>query len=164
MSGDNVLPPITRIASNTGAPRFAALPAWCRDWVGISYADGANGPDAYDCYHYMAAIQRTVYRLTPPVFPGAFPELPGESRRDDARRVAEAIDLRKTVEWLPIDAPEPGAAVLLRWPVKACHCGVVVTAEPPIMLHIHRGVEAHPARLDQPPWSRRVVGFYRYVG
>lgn len=119
------------------------------DLVGKPFEDGGRGPDTFDCWGVLQAIQRRLGN-TPTDFPSR-PELLQQVVAD---------------EWQPIQRDQilPGDAILLRSSMAkyTWHIGVVVDSF--TMLHARESVGVCAERIDSPAYTRRIVGFYRFRG
>jgi cell wall-associated NlpC family hydrolase len=140
-----------------------------RDYIRKPYKNGARGPDAYDCYGLMAAVQRQHFGLDVSAFDG---EIADRTRgRTAFLREVEGL-LKHRESWVQVDRPRPGDGVLLRFGDFEAHCGVVVAVKPrpetapPAgwMLHVHEGVNVVCVDWNSTEWANRVVGFWRYRG
>ena len=115
------------------------------------YEEGGRGPDAYDCFGLFAELCR---RRGMPIPDHPTPaELP-----DRDRDIKAAID----VEWLPLEAPEVGCAVVLRKGPWMSHIGMVLDGGK--FIHASGTVGITIARLDDIRFVQRIAGFYRYAG
>mgnify|MGYP001608392197 CR=1 FL=1 len=72
------------------------------------------------------------------------------------------ILIAAAAEWLRLDAPEVGCAVVLRIGPWMSHIGMVL--EGGKFIHASKGSGISVARLDDVQWIKRIAGFYRYGG
>lgn len=116
--------------------------------IGIPFAYGGRGPDAFDCYGLARYIVARDTGITPPDLQSA-----------EDPNVLHAMMTGQALFWKRLDGPRPGAVVLFRMGRTISHCGVLVGHSQ--LIHAWEksgGVTIE--RLDQ--WKHRIVGFYEY--
>ncbi|HSU19900.1 MAG TPA: NlpC/P60 family protein [Acidobacteriaceae bacterium] len=129
-----------RMARGTLSPKLYA------DLIGKPYAEGARGPEAFDCLGLVLELQRRQGRPLP-----AYDSTPEEFARQHREGVLGPCR--------EIAAPEPGCIVLLRMLHGERHLGTMI--DPYRMLHTLRDVgRACSEGLRSPVWARRVMGYY----
>lgn len=122
-----------------------------KDLIGKDFEYGASGPDKYDCYN----LCREVYRRF-----GI--ELPNFEHPSEASLIHQVIEEGKKL-FEEIEKPEPLALVtFFIKPPFVSHIGVVL--EPPYFLHIMRKRKSVIERLDNPVWSNRIRGYFKWIG
>lgn len=121
------------------------------DLMSARYEEGGRGPDAYDCFGLFAELCRRRGVVIPP----------HPSPSDDQQREME-IKSVAAAEWIPLDAPEIGCAVVLRIGPWMSHLGMVLEGGKFIHASRHSGITV--SRLDDVQWVQRIAGFYRYAG
>ncbi len=117
------------------------------------YSPGGIGPDSFDCYHLVREIQKERgYNL--PMF-----EVEGDELSLLQRIIADNID--SVVEEIP--EIEEGCLVAL-WirPKRFTHIGIATKENGHwYMIHILKNSKVTKERLDNPLWSKRVLGYYK---
>lgn len=121
------------------------------DLMGARYEEGGRGPDTYDCFGLFAELcrRRGV----------AIPDHPTPA---DLHQRQSDIMIAAATEWIALDAPEVGCAVVLRIGPWMSHIGMVL--EGGKFIHASKGSGITVARLDDVQWVERIAGFYRYRG
>jgi cell wall-associated NlpC family hydrolase len=121
------------------------------DLLMAQYQEGGRGPDAFDCFGLFAELcrRRGLY----------IPNQP--SPESLSAREAEIYDVAEN-EWIRLQHPEEGCAVLLRIGGWVSHIGMVLEGGRFIHASKHTGITV--ARLDDVQWIERNAGFYRHVG
>jgi len=121
------------------------------DLIGKPFAEGARGPEAYDCVGLAIALQRRMGRDVPD-FASTLDEL--------HQNYAEGGGLLGPAICIP--RPVAGCVVLLRMLADERHLGVMLDEFR--MIHTSRetgGVVIE--RILAGPWQRRVLGYYEVV-
>jgi cell wall-associated NlpC family hydrolase len=106
-----------------------------------------------DCWGLVRLVSREQYQRELPrlVYDDA----------DDMRASAALVDgMRPDAAWRKLDAPVPGAILLLRIAGLAVHCGLVLSDH--LMLHTLRGHHAALDRYTGQRWGSRIDGAYLY--
>lgn len=119
----------------------------------MGYRQGADGPDAYDCWNFARLIWREHYGLCLPILP-----TPGEMT-DVVRAIAEHTP---RLGWREVIEPQDGDGVVFARAKFGSHIGVYIgDLRPPRVLHCDDGgPRLHSfAHLDALRWRRR---FFRY--
>lgn len=134
-------------------------PGWCARFVGLPYAEGARGPDAWDCWGLFWLVLHEQFGVEVPAYEGIC-----WNRNDRASRVAADRHFRDEVEahWIEIPAgwEQPGDGIALNIAGRPLHVGIVV--EQGWMLHSADDADAALERYDGMLWRNRVGGFYRH--
>jgi cell wall-associated NlpC family hydrolase len=116
--------------------------------VGTPFAYGGRGPDTFDCWGLLKHLHALV-GITLPDY-----RTPAD-RAHQAALIGAGLSL-----WEPCEKT-PGASVAIRILGLVSHCGMVLPGDR--FVHAWEGsggVTIEP--LSQ--WSRRIEGYYRYVG
>lgn len=131
---------------------------WAIQYIGLPWEAGAAGPDAFDCWGFLAHVYRVHYGIVlAPV---------DQSVADSYRATAAAMrDERKAQanHWDRIEPPQDGDAVLLAHSRHPTHVGVWLAVDGGGVLHCVNGagvVFSTIAALRAAGWGR--VEFYRY--
>jgi len=125
------------------------------DLIGLPFAEGGRGPDAYDCYGLLLEVFRRRGETLPDY---------GTACGIQTPETIWAVMERFQTAWEALDGPETGALVALAYPypILVSHVGVVVAADR--FLHVRRASGVTIDRLSSPAWRRRIRGYYRHVG
>lgn len=121
------------------------------DLMSARYQEGGRGPAAYDCFGLFAELCRRRGL--------AIPEHPTPA--DLCQRQSD-IMIAAAAEWIRLDAPESGCAVVLRIGPWMSHIGMVL--EGGKFIHASKRCGITVARLDDVMWLERIAGYYRYGG
>lgn len=122
------------------------------DLIGKQYAIRGRGPEAYDCFGLFAELCRRRGLVLPP-----------EPQLSDDRDIADAIAATSAREWIRLEAPEPGCAVLFRIVGPfVMHIGMVLDCGARF-IHIRKGANVAIERLDSVVWRSRIAGYYSHV-
>jgi len=93
---------------------------WIMEWVNrhppIQWELGATGPDAYDCWSWVREVWRKHYGLCVPII-----SVSTESKSMYVRRFSQHDERRN---WVSVEAPRDGDAVLLGTNRFPTHVGV----------------------------------------
>lgn len=132
------------------------MPHWTSRYIGLPYAKGANGPDAWNCLHFVALVEREQFGRVVPIVPE--PDRLGEIARAFRDQVGRS-------GWTKVDKPRSGDVVLMAHFQHPSHIGVFVgDVQGGAVLH---SVEGHGSalhtlfHLQAARW--RIVGYYRPV-
>lgn len=117
------------------------------------YQKDGRGPARYDCFGLFREIAARRGVVVPE---HSTPCL----MRDREAAILAAID---DEGWQPLPAPEPWCGVALRIGPWVAHLGTLLD-DGARFIHITSGCGVTTARLDDPRWSGRIVGFYRWGG
>lgn len=121
------------------------------DLMSARYEEGGRGPDTFDCFGLFAELCKRRGL--------AIPDHPTPT---DLHQRQSDIMIAAAAEWLRLDAPEVGCAVVLRIGPWMSHIGMVL--EGGKFIHASKGSGITVARLDDVQWVKRIAGFYRYAG
>lgn len=92
---------------------------WAIDYVGLPWAFGAQGPEAYDCWNFVREVQKTHYGL----------ELPTVEYTLDWRVAGRELEANAERDnWVQIDKPADGCVALMARSKLPVHIGVVIKA------------------------------------
>lgn len=135
-------------------------PGWCLPFIGLTYEEGARGPDAYDCWGIMLLVLREQFGITLPRYEGVHW---GPGSKADRDRTASVISTERML-WEAVEPgkEQPGDCIVLNIAARPLHVGVV--AAPGWMIHGTEGSNSALERYDGMMWRNRVDGFYRYRG
>lgn len=131
-------------------------PAWCRDYVGIPFAEHGRGRTACDCWGLVALVLQDQFGVYVPSYAADY------ASPMDREEVAQLItgETPKEWRWTRPEEAQPGDAVLFRVMGRPIHVGILVA--PPWFLHVMQGIDAALERLDSPAWEKRILGIYRH--
>ncbi|QFT47807.1 NlpC/P60 family protein [Roseivivax sp. THAF40] len=125
---------------------------WSDEWIGLRYAEGARGPDAFDCLGLFIALQKARHDREIPD--------PACSIQQAVRRRVVA-GMKASGAWLPVDRPEAGDALLFRVGRHVVHVGYCLG--PRLMLHTEReGPGSVIEDFTFEPWRARLNGVFRF--
>ena len=117
------------------------------DWIGKPYAEGGQGPHAYDCLGLAKAVLEAAgYRL--PKLDTLDPHGPDQSSNQGFEQVA-------------LSQSQPLDCLLFRQFGAGFHVGLI--ADRRLMLHTTKSLGAHLADYHRPYWASRLIGVYRCV-
>lgn len=68
----------------------------------------------------------------------------------------------QALDWGPVARPMADDVVVFRRAGRPSHVGVCISSTE--FLHVEENSKSCIERLSSPLWSRRIEGFYRYVG
>lgn len=126
------------------------------DLIGKPFADNGRGPEAYDCYGLVIEVMRRIGVVLPD-----YNLLCGGH---DPAHIAASVEAA-SADWEKIEGPEIGSLVTIAYPFPGTisHVGVVIGTD--LFIHTRKatgGVSID--RLSSVAWSKRIRGFYRYIG
>lgn len=127
---------------------------WAFSYIGTPWKNGAQGPDAYDCWSFFRFVQKKHFNLeVPPVFVDA----------DNFRAVAKEMQKEEMHDgWSSVDRPSEGCAVLMAHSKHPSHVGIYLEVDGGGVLHCVRGegvVFSTLSSLKISGWGR--VEFYK---
>lgn len=118
-------------------------------FIGIPYVSHGRSFEGCDCFG-MYWLVLCEHGVQVPSYDSAY--IDAAERQETRRAIEENVS-----DWVEVETPEEGDAVLLRAP---SHIGVYLIGGQ--MLHVREGVCACVESLDSPEYRRRVKGFYRH--
>lgn len=128
---------------------------WAAALIGRPYAAGAEGPEEFDCWGLFRSVQRDFFGRHVPAMP--------EVERLDLMACARAIrDSGERANWLPVEIPREGDAVLMARASHPSHVGVWIDTDGGGVLHCVQGAGvlfSSLAALRRDGWGG--VRFYR---
>lgn len=127
-----------------------------RPYIGLPWADGGRGPQAYDCYGLIRLVYRQEYGIELPSLTEAY------ASALERREVAALLGEDRPLWAETVGEPAEGDVVVLRVNGEPAHLGLVV--EPGQMLHVRRKAAACLERYDGLRWRNCVEGFLRWAG
>ena len=92
-------------------------------------------------------------------------ELPGYVDQVEDLTTRDVAEIQHVIErnygdWVEVDTPVPGDAVLMRVNGLNCHVGLVIAKNE--MIHVLKGIHTSRERFDSPLWKHRITGYYRH--
>lgn len=103
--------------------------SWARKYIGIQWEDGAQGPEAYDCWAFFRMVQRAHFNREVPVILAA--------DYDDPSALATLFrEHEENGRWVKVDQPQPGDGVIVHKPL---HVGIWLPDDGGGVLHCVRG-------------------------
>ncbi len=131
---------------------------WALQYIGAPWQFGGRGPDTFDCWGFVAHVQRLHFGIEMP-----FIEVPDAEHWRQAAHLLEEHDERKN--WEAVGIPQEGDCVLMARARLPVHIGVWIAANGTHgVLHCLQGhgVLFQPARaLAVAGWGR--LQYYRHV-
>ncbi|MDD4926928.1 MAG: NlpC/P60 family protein [Methylotenera sp.] len=130
---------------------------WAEDYIGIPWANGAQGPDAFDCWALVRHVNREHYGRELPI-------IQVDAHDVDAVHDAFAHHPEKS-RWQPVAIPQDGDCVLTHKGEEIDHVGVFLDIDGGKILHALQGsgvVCTAPSVLKRMGWFP--LAFYRFKG
>ena len=129
---------------------------WTQRFNGVPYGKGADGPAAYNCWHFFGWVQREQFGVEVPIVP----------QPDRLGAIARAFrDELGASGWEKVDRPRTGDGVLMAHFQHPSHVGIYVDdVSNGSVLHCMEGQGSalHTLfHLEAARW--RITGFYRPV-
>jgi cell wall-associated NlpC family hydrolase len=124
---------------------------WAYRYVGLDYAEGAWGPDRYDCWGLLALIYRDLYNVDVIDLVDCY-----HTDRDKIHLLPRVLRC-----WEPVEEPRVGDGILFLIGGRVPHCGVYVGDSK--MVHSVRGPSSCIQSIQDNKWKSRFEGYYRYV-
>lgn len=124
-----------------------------RDLIGIPFVDRGRSLSGMDCYGLAReAMRRFGYDV---------PDMPVSC--GDALAAHAEYEAQRPL-WTPVSLPDPGdlcaMSLDLQHPELIQHVGVFVGSGR--ILHTMLGRDSHLIKIDDPLWSRKIRGWYRW--
>jgi cell wall-associated NlpC family hydrolase len=104
---------------------------WATRYIGLPWANGAQGPDAFDCWALVRHVQREHYGRELPII--------GVDADDLAAVGAAFAGHPERARWQRVDAPQDGDCVLTHRGAQLDHVGVYLDLDGGRVLHAVRG-------------------------
>lgn len=122
---------------------------WTDNWIGKNFAEGARGPDHYDCLGlYLAVYQHRMGIVLPDPMCSPNEALETKLKFDDSLK--------------QVDSVTEGDLALFKMGPDRLHIGYIVNKYN--MLHIEcKGTLSVIERHTSTKWQGRLIGTYRYV-
>jgi NlpC/P60 family len=118
------------------------------DLLGKPFAEGARGPEAFDCVGIALEVARRLGKQLP------------DYLSSEAELHAQLSGDGSTLADCPqIARPEPGCLVLFRMSSSEHHIGTMI--DPYRMIHTLPCTGCVIERINSNLWQRKVIGFYR---
>jgi len=89
---------------------------WAAKYVGVPYAEGARGPQAYDCWGIIQLIYRQEKGIV-------LPDLPG-LRAPMIKEINDAIQRESAIDWKEMVTPVEGCVVAMGHTEDLHHVGI----------------------------------------
>jgi len=129
-----------------------APPGWTTGYLGLPFALGSDGPDAYDCWGLARRALREQYGIETPAL---------KSMRGG--QIPEQVEAgSRGWRQVPTSEARGGDVLGLRGHGPGLHVGLVVA--PGWMLHTAIGHVSRLDRYERAPYSGLILGAWRYVG
>lgn len=120
-------------------------------------ACGRTREEGVDCWGLVRLYYLEQFAIELP----AYDNYQGQTLDTIREDLGRTIVAERDKSWRPC-APIPGAVIHLRIDGYPYHLGIVLDRRR--MLHTMEGIGACIEYFDQLAWTRRVLGFYEYVG
>ncbi len=129
-------------------------------YVGWQFKAGGDSPSGIDCLNLYRIVAKNEFNLDTPDYRGHYHRLGGDfDYRGDLPNFAHA-NLNK---WQEHQVPMVSDAILFRVRGHPLHVGMVIDTKQKLMLHIEEGCDSIIESYDGLIWSKRRLGFYRWV-
>ncbi len=129
---------------------------WSERFLGVVYEQGAQGPDAYDCWSFARWVQREQFGRDVPFAPS--PMSRGAVARVMPGWAAE-------FGWVETTTPVGGDAVFMSLTKVPSHVGIYVDdAREPSVLHCPQGGPGLHSLFHLKTSMWRLRAYYRFVG
>lgn len=132
------------------------MSCWWAGYVGLPFADGGRGPEAYDCWGLVRAVYARELGIELPAY--------GEISARDLARVSRAMGTGQAEDcWRVVESPRPHDVVLMRAAAGSravVHVGVAV--DPHRLLHVEAATSAVVVPMAHLSVAGRITGFRRY--
>lgn len=128
-------------------------PVEYHDLLRVPFADGGRTPETgFDCWGLVRFLLKRMGHDVP--------EMPYSSAHN-ATEVEALIEAERWNRAQEVTDNDVGAVVVIRnAPRQVNHVGLIV--EPGRFIHVLTNTGVVTERTDRPPWSRRIMGFYRW--
>ena len=133
---------------------MSPLPVWLNKYIGIPYVDKGRDFSGVDCYGLIYLIYRTEFNIPLPHYLDAYPSA------NDKWAASKAVSKGLTEGWEKVKIPQFGDMLILNILGRPWHCGMMISLTRFIHAPIHHLVSME--RLNNPIWTQRINGFYRY--
>ena len=121
-------------------------------YIGIPYAEKGRDETGSDCWGLVRLVYKNELNIDLPSFSS-------EYNTSDNERLEELFAQYKE-GWQPVDTPEVGDVVIFRIFGYESHIGVCIGDNK--FLHVREARDAVVESLDNPKWSKRITGFFKY--
>ena len=126
---------------------------WANKYVGIPFKANGRNETGLDCWGLVRLVYKNEYGINVPSFAD-------EYDIKDETRISELIAQYRE-GWTTCGAPEPGSVVLFRIFGETQHVGISIDAYH--FLHVRENSDTAIEKLNNPKWSKRIVGYYKYT-
>ena len=121
-------------------------------YIGIPYVQKGRDENGVDCWGLVRLVYKNELDINLPSFSA-------EYETSDNERLEELFAQYKE-GWESTDAPEAGDVVIFRIFGYESHIGVCIGDNK--FLHVREARDAVIESLDNPKWSKRITGFFKY--
>jgi len=121
-------------------------------YIGIPYAEKGRDETGADCWGLVRLVYKNELNIDLPSFNA-------EYETSDNERLEELFAQYKE-GWGLVDTPEIGDVVIFRVFGYESHIGICISDNK--FLHVRESRDAVVESLDNPKWSKRITGFYKY--
>lgn len=129
--------------------------------LGVEFAYGGRGPDAYDCYGLVMEIHRRLGVELPDYrSPDVLEDIAGMLAVERKYRWRE-VATRTSHELIPMSVLKPGRVIEIRMKGHACHVGFI--HKPRWFLHTYE-TSGGVVQNEIESWRNRIIGVYEYAG
>ena len=130
------------------------------DLIGVSFAYGGRGPDAYDCYGLVMECHRRL-GVTIPDYrsPSALHDIANAMNAERYRW--KQVATKEGADPIPMAAMQPGRLLEIRINGLACHVGFINRSRKFLHTWEDSGGVVENEIYD---WRSRILGVYEYEG
>ena len=138
---------------------------WVDKYIGIPYAKHGYDMQGFNCWGlYWYVLKHEFGKDVPSYKEHFFEPSDAVAQRELSDFIDEQRNKPNLWRFIYDHEVEEGDCIVLLIEGKLLHCGVVVDPKRFQFLHILNGANAHVSEWNHFTWSKRVRGFYRYVG
>lgn len=130
------------------------IPRWVARYVGIPYVYGGLKLEGADCWGVHCIVYREQYGILLPTFAQEL------EQSDEDREDIEGLVRGESANWIPIDEPREGDAILSRFRGQLIHVSIVLDAVS--MLSTFPRANSHIVNYRGNAWRTKIEGFYRH--
>lgn len=136
---------------------------WANDYIGLPWQNGAQGPEAFDCWSLVRHVQHAHYGRELPII---------NVDADDLAAVGEAFTSHpERARWQRVYPPQDGDCVLTHKGAQVDHVGIYLEldgGDDPREIRILHAVRGSGVVCTAPPVLKRMgwhpLEFYRFSG
>lgn len=129
---------------------------WAFNYLGRPWVNGAQGPEAFDCWGFFRFIQKKHFGLEVPSY-----NIDANNFKEVANQILSADERN---QWIASSIPSEGCAVLMAHAKYPSHVGIYLEVDGGGVLHCVRGegvVFSSISSLKTCGWGR--VEYYKHV-